>query len=198
MNKNTSMDTHMTTRTKDFGEDLVFSPVELSHGPIFVKTLSYKESIEFLKVREKNSDSINPYEILENNNSQKIRFGVFFKFFPVGEVTLWNIKDSACYISYWIDENYRNRGIATIAVALVTDYAFSTLDFEEVEAPILPENEASKDLIQKLFFTISGYETFTGKDGIQRAHEMYLQLKPSEQEEMSLIEYVEGRYSFDE
>jgi RimJ/RimL family protein N-acetyltransferase len=188
----------MTTRTKSFGEDFHVSPAQLYYGPILVKTLSLKESIDFFSVREKNSDSIDPYQIVDTSKKPKISFGIYFKGTPVGEVTIWNIRDNLCNISYWIDENYRNRGIASVSIALVLDHLYTNYEIEEVEAPILDTNESSKELIKKLFFTLSGYEIYTGKDGVPRSHEVYLQLKPSEYEELSLIQYVEGRYSFDE
>lgn len=192
------MDTNTNTRTKDFGGDFDISPAHLHHGPVSVRTLSLKESMDFLSARDTEEDSIGPYQIVDTSKKPKIPFGIFIKATPVGEVTLWNIRNGACNISYWVSENYRNKGIASVAIALVVDYAFDSLGIEEIEAPILEENEASKALIQKLFFTLSGYEIYTGKDGIPRPHEIYLQLKPSEYEELSLIQYVEGRYSFDE
>ena len=188
----------MTTRTRDFGGDFSISPTHLQYGPVSIRTLSLKESMDFLAIRDKSSDSIAPYQIVDTSKKPKIPFGIFFKDTPIGEVTLWNIRDTTCNISYWIDENYRNKGIGSVSVALVVDHVFNNLDIEEIEAPILEENEASRDLVKKLFFTLSGYEIYTGKDGIPRSHEIYLQIKPSEYEELSLLQYVEGRYSFDD
>jgi RimJ/RimL family protein N-acetyltransferase len=196
--KNIKRSMGMATRTRDFGGDFVITPVSLVHKNLLVKTSTLQESMEFSDIRERNSDSIYPFKVLDKSKKPKIPFGIYFKDVPVGEVTLWNISDGHCYVSYWVDESYRKKGIASMAVALVTDYAFSKLSIEEIEAPILEENQASKDLIRKLFFSIAGYETFTSQDGIQRPHEMYLQLKPTDQEELSLIEYVEDKYSFDE
>jgi RimJ/RimL family protein N-acetyltransferase len=85
----------------------------------------------------------------------------------------------------------RRNKIGTYAVALVTDYIFSETDIEEIEAPVLAENVASKELLMKLSYAIAGYETFTGKDGVQRAHESYLLLKPENGIVFSLIDFLE-------
>lgn len=181
-------------RIRDLDEEYKIEPAHLNFGTVFVNTLSLNDSMMFAALREKNLDSISPYQIIETVKKPKIPFGVYHKAAPVGEVTLWNITKNHCYISYWIDESHRNKGIASTAVALTVEYAFNILGLEEVEAPIQEQNEASKDLIQKLYFSLAGYETFTGVDGFPILHELYLQLKPTDQEELSLVDYIEEKY----
>lgn len=53
------------------------------------------------------------------------------------------------------DEN-RNRGIGTEAIALVCEYAFSTLQMRQVYANILEENTHSIHVFQKLGFELVG------------------------------------------
>lgn len=179
------------SRSKDFDEQVTAVNIDLEYKNVRVRTVSWKESLVYSELREKNSGTIDPYRIIENVSLKKITCGINYHGSPAGEITIWNIKDSSCMISYWVDESVRRNKIATYAVALITDYCFLELGMEEIEAPVLPENEASKNLLMKLSYSIAGYETFTGADGIQRAHETYLLVKPENGVAYSLIDFLE-------
>jgi RimJ/RimL family protein N-acetyltransferase len=181
------------SRTRDFDDTYTKLDINLTYRGITVRSISWKESLEYSSIRERNSDSVYPYEIVDNTKRPKISLAIDYEGVPAGEIAIWNIreKDKACMISYWIDSSLRRKKIATCAVALVTDYCFIELDIEEVEAPVLPDNKASKELLTKLSYNISGYETFTGKDGIQRAHETYLLVKPENGIVYSLVDFLE-------
>lgn len=180
------------SRTRDFDQELYIRDVDLSYKDVRVKSIGLKDSVEYSIIRGNNPD-IDQYEIIDNTNLPQLHLGIEYQGVPVGEIVLWNIraKDKACMISYWIDKNFRRKKIATYAVALVTDYCFQELDIDEVEAPVMPENEKSKTLLMKLSYTIAGYETFTGKDGIQRLHETYLINKPENGIDISLVDFLE-------
>jgi len=181
------------TRTRDFDELLSVRSVDLSYKSVRVRSVSWKESLEYLNLRERNSETINPYHVIDNSNLPKIYLAIDYEGSPAGEITIWNIKETekSCMISYWVDESVRRKKIGTYAVALVTDYCFKELDMNEVEAAVLEENIASKELLMKLSYGIAGYETFTGKDGIQRAHETYLLVKPENGIAYSLVDFLE-------
>jgi hypothetical protein len=184
--------THMTmSRIRDFDDQIVTTEIDLEYKNVRVRTVSWKDSLVYSELRKKNSESIDPYRIVDNSKLRKITCGIDYNGSPAGEITIWNIKDSSCMISYWVDESVRRNKIATYSVALITDYCFLELGVEEVEAPVLEENEASKNLLMKLSYSIAGYETFTGADGIQRAHETYLILKPENGIAFSLIDFLE-------
>lgn len=181
------------SRTKDFDQIQIGTDIILNYQDVTVRSLSWKESLEYSQMREKNSDSIFPYEIIDATKRPKISLAIDYQDRPAGEISIWNIRENekACMISYWVDESLRRKKIATRAVALVTDYCFTELDMEEIEAPVLPENDASKELLMKLSYSIAGYETFTGKDGIQRPHETYLLVKPENGIAYSLVDFLE-------
>ena len=181
------------SRTRDFDDTYVKPDINLTYRGVTVRSVSWKESLEYSSIRERNSDSIYPYEIVDNTKRPKISLAIDYEGVPAGEIAVWNIreKDKACMISYWVDEPLRRKNIATRAVALVTDYCFTELDIEEVEAPVLPDNKASIELLMKLSYNIAGYETFTGKDGIQRPHESYLLVKPENGIAYSLVDFLE-------
>lgn len=187
----------MSSRTRDFTESVLPEPVEISSGPVRVKALSWKSSLEFSEVKDRNEESISEYSVLDSSTLPKVSFGILYEDTPVGEVYIWSIdkKNKVCRISYWIDRDFRRRGIGSRAVAMVCDYCFESLDMDEIEIPILEENTPSRDLAIKLFFNIAGYEVLTNKNGTLQLHEIYLQRKPSKEEEMRLIDYAAGKYA---
>ena len=60
-------------------------------------------------------------------------------------------------IGYWIGEPFWNKGIATMAVKLLTQYGFNHLDLVRIHTGVFEYNRASMKVLEK-----NGYE----KDGI--------------------------------
>lgn len=189
----------MSDRFKDFSESL-FSydgPTILEIGPVSVQILSWKSTLEYEELRKKNDDSVSKYLVADNSNLPKIPWGISYEGVPVGEITVWSIdmRNRMCKISYWVDSDYRRKGIASAAIAAVCDQMFESLDMEEIEAPIVEDNEPSKNLVQSLFFNMAGYEVLADKNGALISHEIYLQRKPEgANQEMGLIDYVLDKY----
>lgn len=59
-------------------------------------------------------------------------------------------------VGYRIGEQYAGKGIATQAVALLLDRAFSTLGFERIEATVREMNQASVHVLKNNGFTTYG------------------------------------------
>lgn len=59
-------------------------------------------------------------------------------------------------IGYWVDQQWAGRGIIPTAVALASDYCFSTMGLHRVEISIRPENRASLRVVEKLGFRYEG------------------------------------------
>jgi RimJ/RimL family protein N-acetyltransferase len=59
-------------------------------------------------------------------------------------------------MSYWTFPVFRQHGLATRAVVLVTRYAFDTLGVTEIEVEIEPDNVASRRVAQRAGFTTAG------------------------------------------
>lgn len=53
-------------------------------------------------------------------------------------------------IGYWIGEAHRGKGTATRAVALVASIGFQALGFTRLEIVVLPDNQASRKVAEKL------------------------------------------------
>jgi len=178
------------SRTRDFDPPVTES-IFLSFRDVVVRSIPWSQSGAYSELREKNDDSIAPYQIIDKTGHPKISLVIDYQGQPAGEICIWNMRDETCMISYWVDEDLRRKKIATYAIALVTDYCLTELNMREVEAPILGTNEASKNLLMSLSYGMVGYATFTGKDQIQRVHEMFLIVKPENAIDISLVEFVE-------
>ena len=59
-------------------------------------------------------------------------------------------------LGYWVGEPYWNRGIATKAIALITEHAFRELGLHRVEASVLVHNVASRKALEKNGFQLEG------------------------------------------
>ena len=76
---------------------------------------------------------------------------------------------------YWIDQKYANRGIMTVAAALVTDYLIFTMQLHRVEIAIRPENGPSNTLMNKLGFEFEGVRpAFLHINNAWRDHNIYV------------------------
>ncbi|TVQ85058.1 MAG: N-acetyltransferase [Micavibrio sp.] len=64
-------------------------------------------------------------------------------------------------LGYWVGEKFTGKGYMTEAVAAATDFAFDDLKLHKVIAATLPDNIASRRVLQKLGFT---------KEGMVRKH----------------------------
>ena len=59
-------------------------------------------------------------------------------------------------IGYWIGEPFWNKGIATVAVKLVTDYGFNQLDFIRIHTGVFEYNISSMKVLTKNGFSQDG------------------------------------------
>jgi ribosomal-protein-alanine N-acetyltransferase len=60
-------------------------------------------------------------------------------------------------LGYWIGAPHECRGYTTAAVDLVTRFAFRSLRLHRIEAACLPENAASRRVLEKAGFLREGY-----------------------------------------
>ena len=78
---------------------------------------------------------------------------------------------SSATIGYWVSQAHAGRGITPTAVALATDYCFSTLRLHRMEICIRPENQASLRVVEKLGFRYEGLRRrYIHIDGDWRDH----------------------------
>jgi ribosomal-protein-alanine N-acetyltransferase len=94
-----------------------------------------------------------------------------------GQVTIDNIVRGAMrsgHLGYWIDRSVAGRGMASLAVALVCDHAFSAVGLHRLQADIRPENLRSQRLVERLGFHREGLlRRYLDIDGDWRDHVSY-------------------------
>lgn len=62
-------------------------------------------------------------------------------------------------IGYWLGEDYWGKGIATAALAGMSELAFETLGFRKLYAPVLAPNTASMKVLEKNGYRLEGILT---------------------------------------
>jgi RimJ/RimL family protein N-acetyltransferase len=75
----------------------------------------------------------------------------------IGLVAQKDVYRKTAEIGYWIGEPYWNKGIATVAVKLITEYGFVQLDYVRIHTGVFEYNIKSMKVLEK-----NGYK----KDGI--------------------------------
>ncbi|MCL1906546.1 MAG: GNAT family N-acetyltransferase [Propionibacteriaceae bacterium] len=152
-------------------------PVALRYDPVVLTGFRVGDRKEIAEVRARNQTWLNPWNatppvenveslsswgyarFLANNARQGrslpwvIRW-VYPHHTPViGQITLNSImygSAQSASLGYWMDQRYAGRGVMGLAVALVTDYAMTTMGLHRIEICIRPENSASLRVVEKL------------------------------------------------
>nr|MUH42218.1 N-acetyltransferase [Zobellia laminariae] len=82
---------------------------------------------------------------------------IYWKGIFVGEIGIDIKKDVfrlSAEMGYFIGEPFWGNGIATKAIALMTDYAFNTFDIVRIEAGVFEFNKPSMRVLEKNNFTL--------------------------------------------
>ncbi|MCF8484577.1 MAG: GNAT family N-acetyltransferase [Rhodobacteraceae bacterium] len=99
----------------------------------------------------------------------------------LGAITLDNIRRGPAQcgtIGYWIGEQFSRRGYMREAIQSVVHYAFTSLDLSRIEAACLPENTASRGVLEKTGFKYEGVaQSYLQINGRWRNHVLYSALR---------------------
>jgi len=99
----------------------------------------------------------------------------------LGAITLDNIRRGpaqAATLGYWIGPEFARMGYMSDALAAVVHYAFHNLDLSRLEAATLPENAASRGLLEKTGFKYEGVaQSYLQIAGRWRTHVLYANLR---------------------
>jgi len=99
----------------------------------------------------------------------------------VGGVTLSNIRRQpaqAGTLGYWVGEAFARQGYMTEALTRLREYAFATLDLSRLEAACLPDNTASRRLLERCGFKYEGVaQAYLQINGRWRNHVLYAALR---------------------
>ncbi|HVW94323.1 MAG TPA: GNAT family protein [Devosia sp.] len=95
----------------------------------------------------------------------------------VGGLTLSNIRRRAAQhvtLGYWMGSKYAGNGLMTEAVSVVLPFVFNTLGLHRIHAAFLPNNIASRRVLEKNGFREEGYaENYLQIDGRWADHVMF-------------------------
>lgn len=99
----------------------------------------------------------------------------------VGALTLDNIRRGPAQsgvIGYWTGAPFARRGYMTEALEAVRAYAFGPMDLSRLEAACLPENRASRALLERCGFKYEGVaQAYLQINGRWRNHVLYAALR---------------------
>ncbi len=99
----------------------------------------------------------------------------------VGAITLDNIRRGpaqAGTLGYWIGEPFARQGYMREAIAGMVHYAFEKLGLSRIEAACLPENDASRRLLETCGFKYEGVaQSYLQINGRWRTHVLYASLR---------------------
>ncbi len=99
----------------------------------------------------------------------------------IGAITLDNIRRGpaqAGTLGYWTGAPFARRGFMREAIEAVVHQAFNRLDLSRIEAACLPENTASRGLLEKSGFKYEGVaQSYLQIDGRWRTHVLYAALR---------------------
>lgn len=99
----------------------------------------------------------------------------------VGAITLDNIRRGPAQsgtTGYWVGAPFARAGYMREALLAVVHYAFNTLDLSRLEAGCLPENAASRGLLEKCGYKYEGVaQSYLQINGRWRNHVLYANLR---------------------
>lgn len=99
----------------------------------------------------------------------------------LGAITLDNIRRGpaqAGTLGYWTGQSFARHGYMREAAAAVVHYAYTRLDLSRIEAACLPENTASRALLESAGFKYEGVaQSYLQIDGRWRTHVLYAALR---------------------
>jgi len=98
----------------------------------------------------------------------------------LGAITLDSIRRGpaqAGTCGYWIGQPFARAGYMREALTAMVHYAFTTLDLSRVESACLPENVASRGVLEKCGYKYEGVaQSYLQIDGRWRTHVLYANL----------------------
>ena len=99
----------------------------------------------------------------------------------VGAITLDNIRRGPSQvgtIGYWVGLQYARQGFMSEAIIAMVAHAFGALDLSRVESACLPDNVASRGVLEKAGFKYEGVaQSYIQINGRWRNHVLYAALR---------------------
>jgi ribosomal-protein-alanine N-acetyltransferase len=99
----------------------------------------------------------------------------------IGAITLDHIRRGPAQsgtLGYWIGQPYARQGFMREAIQGIVSHAFAEMDISRIEAACLPENAASRGVLEKTGFKYEGVaQSYLQINGRWRNHVLYANLR---------------------
>lgn len=99
----------------------------------------------------------------------------------LGAITLDNVRrgpSQAATVGYWVGQPFARQGLMREAILAMVHHAFTDMDLSRVEAACLPENTASRGVLEKTGFKYEGVaQSYLQIAGRWRNHVLYANLR---------------------
>lgn len=99
----------------------------------------------------------------------------------LGAITMDNIRRGPAQsgtIGYWIGARFARQGFMREAIGVLVHHAFTTMDLSRIEAACLPENMASRGVLERCGFKYEGVaQSYLQINGRWRNHVLYSNLR---------------------
>ena len=99
----------------------------------------------------------------------------------LGAITLDNIRRGpaqAGTLGYWMGQQHARQGYMREAIMALVHYAFTTMDLSRIEAACLPENTASRGVLEKSGFKYEGVaQSYLQINGRWKNHVLFANLR---------------------
>lgn len=177
-------------------------PVQLEAERIVLRLPSHSDYNAWASLRSESRDFLVPWEPVwsQDHLSRKsftnrvywaaraCKAGTAFPLFLVrrdgallGAITMDNIRRGpaqSATIGYWIGQSYARHGYMREAIGILVHHAFTNLDLSRIEAACLPENAASRGVLEKSGFKYEGVaQSYLQINGRWRNHVLFANLR---------------------
>ncbi|MEM0977737.1 MAG: GNAT family protein [Pseudomonadota bacterium] len=112
----------------------------------------------------------------------------------IGAVTLDNVRkgpNRSTEIGYWVGRAFQRQGYMNEAIEAVKHYAFNQMTISRVEAACLPDNIASRNLLEKCGFHYEGVaKAYLEIGGLWQDHVIYAALRADRKRRNQAIDVI--------
>ena len=145
------------------------------------------EMMRFIREPQKRQESVNWLKLVSSLwETDKIGFCAVVEKTSerlIGWCGLWRLKETGeTEIGYAIAGEFQGKGLATEAAAAFLAYGFETLKLDKIAAVAVPENTASRRVMEKLGMHYDYTDVFYGRDLVHYSitKKEFVCLKPSD------------------
>lgn len=177
-------------------------PFRLDAERIVLRLPQHSDFNAWTRLRHESRDFLTPWEPVWSTDhlsrksftnrvywaARSARAGTAFPLFVLdrderllGAITLDNVRRGPAQsgtIGYWIGQSFARQGYMREAIGVLVHHAFAGLDLSRVEAACLPENAASRGVLEKSGFKYEGVaQSYLQIGGRWRNHVLYANLR---------------------